>query len=216
MSEHFISEELDHYITAHSAIEPKLLAELNKETLLKVLNPRMLSGHYQGRMLSMISKLINPKHILEIGTYTGYATLCLAEGLTNDGTVDTIDINEELVSIQNKYFERSDYRDNIRQHLGMALDIIPTLDKKFDLVFIDADKANYANYFDVVLPKMNPGGVILSDNVLWSGKVLAEAKPNDKSTVALKAYNEKINNDPRVETVLLPIRDGLTITRVKR
>lgn len=216
MSEHFISEELDHYITAHSAIEPKLLAELNKETLLKVLNPRMLSGHYQGRMLSMISKLINPKHILEIGTYTGYATLCLAEGLTNDGTVDTIDINEELVSIQNKYFERSDYRDNIRQHLGMALDIIPTLDKKFDLVFIDADKANYANYFDVVLPKMNPGGVILSDNVLWSGKVLAEAKPNDKSTVALKAYNEKINNDSRVETVLLPIRDGLTITRVKR
>lgn len=216
MSEHFISEELDHYITAHSAIEPKLLAELNKETLLKVLNPRMLSGHYQGRMLSMISKLINPKHILEIGTYTGYATLCMAEGLTNDGTVDTIDINEELVSIQNKYFERSDYRDNIRQHLGMALDIIPTLDKKFDLVFIDADKANYANYFDVVLPKMNPGGVILSDNVLWSGKVLAEAKPNDKSTVALKAYNEKINNDPRVETVLLPIRDGLTITRVKR
>lgn len=216
MSEHFISEELDHYITAHSAIEPKLLAELNKETLLKVLNPRMLSGHYQGRMLSMISKLINPKHILEIGTYTGYATLCLAEGLANDGTVDTIDINEELVSIQNKYFERSDYRNNIRQHLGMALDIIPTLDKKFDLVFIDADKANYANYFDVVLPKMNPGGVILSDNVLWSGKVLAEAKPNDKSTVALKAYNEKINNDPRVETVLLPIRDGLTITRVKR
>lgn len=216
MSEHFISEELDHYITAHSAIEPKLLAELNKETLLKVLNPRMLSGHYQGRMLSMISKLINPKHILEIGTYTGYATLCLAEGLANDGTVDTIDINEELVSIQNKYFERSDYRDNIRQHLGMALDIIPTLDKKFDLVFIDADKANYANYFDVVLPKMNPGGVILSDNVLWSGKVLAEAKPNDKSTVALKAYNEKINNDSRVETVLLPIRDGLTITRVKR
>lgn len=216
MSEHFISEELDHYITAHSAIEPKLLAELNKETLLKVLNPRMLSGHYQGRMLSMISKLINPKHILEVGTYTGYATLCLAEGLANDGTVDTIDINEELVSIQNKYFERSDYRDNIRQHLGMALDIIPTLDKKFDLVFIDADKANYANYFDVVLPKMNPGGVILSDNVLWSGKVLAEAKPNDKSTVALKAYNEKINNDPRVETVLLPIRDGLTITRVKR
>lgn len=198
MSEHFISEELDHYITAHSAIEPKLLAELNKETLLKVLNPRMLSGHYQGRMLSMISKLINPKHILEIGTYTGYATLCLAEGLANDGTVDTIDINEELVSIQNKYFERSDYRDNIRQHLGMALDIIPTLDKKFDLVFIDADKANYANYFDVVLPKMNPGGVILSDNVLWSGKVLAEAKPNDKSTVALKAYNEKINNDSLV------------------
>lgn len=216
MNKPLISTELDNYITEHSAAEPELLAQLNKETLLKVLSPRMISGHYQGRVLSMIAQLINPKHILEIGTYTGYATLCLAEGLSENGTIDTIDINEELVAIQNKYFERSGFRDKIFQHLGKATEIIPTLDKQFDLVFIDADKPNYATYFDLVLPKMSPGGVILSDNVLWSGKVLEEVKPNDKSAVAIKAYNKKINNDSRVETVLLPIRDGLTITRVKK
>src|SRR5690606_25102829 len=216
MNKPLISTELDNYITEHSAAEPELLAQLNKETLLKVLSPRMLSGHYQARELSMIAKLVNPKHILEIGTYTGYATLCLAEGLSENGTIDTIDINEELVAIQNKYFEQSGCRDKIFQHLGKATEIIPTLDKQFDLVFIDADKPNYANYFDLVLPKMNPGGVILSDNVLWSGKVLEDVKPNDKSAVAIKAYNTKINTDPRVESVLLPIRDGLTITRVKR
>lgn len=216
MSKQLISTELEEYITGHSAAEPELLAQLNKETLLKVMSPRMISGHYQGRVLSMIAKLVNPKHILEIGTYTGYATLCLAEGLSENGTIDTIDINEELVAIQNKYFERSGFRDKIHQHLGKATEIIPMLDKQFDLVFIDADKPNYATYFDFVLPKMSPGGVILSDNVLWSGKVLEEVKPNDKSAVAIKAYNKKINNDSRVETVLLPIRDGLTITRVKR
>lgn len=216
MSKQLISTELEEYITGHSAAESELLAQLNKETLLKVMSPRMISGHYQGRVLSMIAKLVNPKHILEIGTYTGYATLCLAEGLSENGTIDTIDINEELVAIQNKYFERSGFRDKIHQHLGKATEIIPMLDKQFDLVFIDADKPNYATYFDLVLPKMSPGGVILSDNVLWSGKVLEEVKPNDKSAVAIKAYNKKINNDSRVETVLLPIRDGLTITRVKR
>lgn len=216
MSKQLISTELEEYITEHSAAEPELLAQLNKETLLKVMSPRMISGHYQGRVLSMIAKLVNPKRILEIGTYTGYATLCLAEGLSENGTIDTIDINEELVAIQNKYFERSGFRDKIHQHLGKATEIIPMLDKQFDLVFIDADKPNYATYFDLVLPKMSPGGVILSDNVLWSGKVLEEVKPNDKSAVAIKAYNKKINNDSRVETVLLPIRDGLTITRVKR
>ena len=216
MSKQLISTELEEYITGHSATEPELLAQLNKETLLKVMSPRMISGHYQGRVLSMIAKLVNPKQILEIGTYTGYATLCLAEGLSENGTIDTIDINEELVAIQNKYFERSGFRDKIHQHLGKATEIIPMLDKQFDLVFIDADKPNYATYFDFVLPKMSPGGVILSDNVLWSGKVLEEVKPNDKSAVAIKAYNKKINNDSRVETVLLPIRDGLTITRVKR
>lgn len=216
MSKHFISDQLDDYITQHSANEPELLSQLNKETLLKVLNPRMISGHYQGRLLSMIAKIVQPKHVLEIGTYTGYATLCMAEGLTEQGTVDTIDINEELVALQNKYFEQSGYRNQITQHLGQATEIIPTLNKKFDLVFIDADKPNYAKYFDLVVPKMNRGGVILSDNVLWSGKVLEELKPNDKSAVAIKAYNEKINTDPRVESVLLPIRDGLTITRVKK
>lgn len=212
---HFISEELENYVALHSEDEPKLLAELNRETHQKILQPRMLSGHFQGRVLSMISKLVNPKHILEIGTYTGYATLCLSEGLQENGTVDTLDNNEELYDFQRKYFDKSEYGNQIFQHLGNALDIIPTLDKKFDLVFIDADKENYINYFNVILPKMNKGGIILSDNVLWSGKVLQEVKPNDRSTKTLLEYNKILKEDKRIETVLLPIRDGLTISRVK-
>lgn len=211
---HFISEELENYIADHSVKEPELLQQLNKETHQKVLQPRMLSGHFQGRVLSMLSKIIQPKHILEIGTYTGYATLCMAEGLKEDGTVDTIDINEELEEIQNKYFNQSGKRNQIIQHIGNALEIIPVLDKKFDLVFIDADKENYINYWNLVVPLMNKGGIILSDNVLWSGKVLEEVKPNDKSTKILLEYNKITNEDPRVETVLLPIRDGLTVSRV--
>src|SRR5690554_2144017 len=179
---HFISEALENYVAFHSEDEPKLLAELNRETHQKILKPRMLSGHFQGRVLSMISKLVHPKNILEIGTYTGYATLCLAEGLQERGTIDTIDNNEELYDFQRKYFDRSAYGNQIVQHLGNALDIISALDKKYDLVFIDADKENYINYFNVILPKMNKGGVILSDNVLWSGKVLEEVKKNDKAT----------------------------------
>lgn len=211
---HFISEELENYVAQHSEDEPQLLAELNRETHLKVLQPRMLSGHFQGRVLSMLSKIINPKHILEIGTYTGYATLCLAEGLQSDGTIDTIDNNEELVDFQRKYFDHSLYGKQIFQHLGNALDIIPTLDKKYDLVFIDADKENYANYFNIVLPKMNKGGIILSDNVLWSGKILEEVKANDKKTNSLLQYNKLLKESDKVETVLLPIRDGLTVSRV--
>ncbi len=211
---HFISEELENYIADHSVKEPELLQQLNKETHQKVLQPRMLSGHFQGRVLSMLSKIIQPKHILEIGTYTGYATLCMAEGLQENGTVDTIDINEELEEIQNKYFNQSGKRNQIIQHIGNALEIIPMLDKKFDLVFIDADKENYINYWNLVVPLMNKGGIILSDNVLWSGKVLEEVKPNDKSTKILLEYNKITNEDPRVETVLLPIRDGLTVSRV--
>lgn len=211
---HFISEALENYVAAHSQDEPELLARLNKETHQKVLQPRMLSGHFQGRVLSLLSKLIAPKHILEIGTYTGYATLCLAEGLKAGGTVDTIDNNEELVDFQRKYFDQSAQKDQIFQHLGNALDIIPTLGKTFDLVFIDADKENYPNYFDIIVPLMRQGGVILSDNVLWSGKILDEVKPNDKSTQALLRYNKMLKEDPRVETVLLPIRDGLTLSRV--
>lgn len=211
---HFISEELENYVAQHSEDEPQLLAELNRETHLKVLQPRMLSGHFQGRVLSMLSKIINPKHILEIGTYTGYATLCLGEGLQSDGTIDTIDNNEELVDFQRKYFDRSSYGKQIFQHLGNALDIIPTLDKKYDLVFIDADKENYANYFNIVLPKMNKGGIILSDNVLWSGKILEEVKANDKKTNSLLQYNKLLKESDKVETVLLPIRDGLTVSRV--
>lgn len=211
---HFISEELEDYAALHSENEPDLLQKLNRETHQKILQPRMLSGHFQGRVLSMISKLVNPKNILEIGTYTGYAALCLAEGLAPDGELDTIDVNEELVDFQKKYFDLSDYKNQIHQHLGNALDIIPTLNKKFDLVFIDADKENYIHYFNMIVPLMNKGGIILSDNVLWSGKVLEELKPNDISTKVLLEYNKLLKDDPRVETVLLPIRDGLTVSRV--
>lgn len=212
---HFLSEELENYVALHSQDEPELLAKLNRETHQKILQPRMLSGHFQGRVLSMLSKIIHPTNILEIGTYTGYATLCMAEGMAENGTIDTIDINEELVGFQRKYFDKSPFEKQITQHLGSALDIIPKLNKKYDLVFIDADKENYINYFHLVIPIMNRGGIILSDNVLWSGKVLGEVKSNDKSTKVLLEYNELLKNDPRVETVLLPIRDGLTVSRVK-
>ncbi|MGL2966610.1 O-methyltransferase [Flavobacterium sp. XGLA_31] len=211
---HFLSDELDNYVTLHSENEPELLAQLNKETYQKILQPRMLSGHFQGRVLSMLSKIIRPNNILEIGTYTGYATLCLGEGLAQNGTIDTIDVNEELVDFQRKYFDRSPWGTQIFQHLGSAIDIIPTLNKKYDLVFIDADKDNYINYFHLVLPIMNQGGIILSDNVLWSGKVVEEVKPNDRTTKLIMEYNALLKKDPRVETVLLPIRDGLTVSRV--
>lgn len=211
---HFISPELENYIEKHSEKEPELLAALNKETYQKVLLPRMLSGHFQGRVLSMLSKLIRPVTILEIGTYTGYSALCLCEGMQENGTLHTIDIKEELVDFQRKHFDKSPWGSQIVQHLGEAIDIIPTLETKFDLVFIDADKENYINYFELIVPKMNKGGIILSDNVLWSGKVLEPLQKNDLSTAILLEYNLLLKNDPRVETVLLPIRDGLTVSRV--
>ena len=211
---HFISQELEDYIEQHSEKEPELLAALNKETYQKILLPRMLSGHFQGRVLSMLSKLIRPVNILEIGTYTGYSALCLCEGMQEMGQLHTIDIKEELVDFQRKHFDKSPWGTQIIQYLGEAVDIIPALDVKFDLVFIDADKENYINYFNIILPKMNKGGLILSDNVLWSGKVLEPLSPNDLSTKILMEYNELLKNDPRVETVLLPIRDGLTLSRV--
>ena len=211
---HFISQDLENYIEQHSEKEPELLAALNKETYQKVLLPRMLSGHFQGRVLSMLSKLIRPVNILEIGTYTGYSALCLCEGMQEKGTLHTIDIKEELVDFQRKHFDKSPWGNQIVQHLGEALDIIPTLDMKFDLVFIDADKENYINYFELIVPKMNKGGIILSDNVLWSGKVLEPLHPKDISTKILLEYNQLLKNDPRVETILLPIRDGLTVSRV--
>lgn len=214
---HFISEELDDYVVAHSEDEPKLLQALTRETYQKILQPRMLSGHYQGRVLSMISKLVNPKHILEIGTYTGYSALCLAEGMQADGELHTIDINEELFDFQRKYFDQSEYGNQIHQHLGNAIDIIPELNMNFDLVFMDADKENYINYFNSIIDRLNPGGIILSDNVLWSGKILDTTfKKEDKSTPTLIAYNKLLKEDPRIETVLLPIRDGLTISRRKQ
>ena len=211
---HFISSELENYVEKHSENEPQLLADLNRETYQKVLLPRMLSGHFQGRVLSMLSKLIRPQNILEIGTYTGYSALCLAEGMQDSGFLHTIDIKEELVDLQRKYFDKSPRGKQIVQHLGQATDIIPTIDLKFDLVFIDADKENYLNYYEMIFPKINKGGIILSDNVLWSGKVLEELNPKDVSTAVLLKYNKLLQEDPRVETVLLPIRDGLTVSRV--
>lgn len=211
----FISQELDNYIVNHSEDEPPLLQQLSRETHLKILQPRMLSGHYQGRLLSLISKILNPKAILEIGTYTGYSALCLAEGLQNNGVLHTIDINEELYDFQRKYFDASPYGQQIIQHLGNAIDIIKTLDYQFDLVFIDADKEDYPAYFELVINKLKKGGVILSDNVLWSGKVIEPLVEGDEATTALLQYNQMLKNDPRIETVILPVRDGLTISRKK-
>ena len=212
---HFLPENIDNYVVEHSQQEPTILKELSRETWQKVLNPRMLSGAFQGRVLSMISKLTQPKNILEIGTYTGYSAICLTEGMKSTGKLFTIDKNEELEGLQNKYFEKSGYRNQITQFVGNALEIIPKIDEKFDLVFIDADKSNYVNYFHLIIDKMNSGGIILSDNVLWSGKVVEKLDPKDKDTKVLLEYNKLLNEDPRIETVLLPIRDGLTISRVK-
>jgi len=211
---HFISEKLDDYVVEHSQAEPQLLQELNRETWQKVLAPRMLSGHFQGRILSMISKLIQPKNILEIGTYTGYSALCLAEGMQEKGLLHTIDHNEELYDLQRKYFDKSNYGNQITQHIGKAIDVIPTIDLEFDLVFIDADKKNYPTYLELIMPKLSKGAVILSDNVLWSGKVVEPLASDDIDTKALLLYNKQLNEHPNLETVLLPIRDGLTISRV--
>ena len=211
----FLPEEIENYAAQHSQPEPELLDALNRETWQKVLAPRMLSGHLQGRFLSMISKIRQPKYILEIGTYTGYSALCLAEGLQEGGQLHTIDINEELYPLQRKYFDRSAYSSQILQHVGDAREIIPTLAQTFDLVFIDADKHNYPVYLDLILERVKSGSLILTDNVLWSGKVLQPLEEGDRDTEALLAYNRVINENPALETVLLPIRDGLTLTRVK-
>ena len=211
---HFLSAALENYIANHSQEEPALLTELSRETHLKVVRPRMITGHFQGRALSLLSKIIRPKSILEIGTYTGYSAICLAEGLQKDGALHTIDINEELHDLQRKYFDKSGYGKQIKQYTGDALEIIPELEGPFDLVFIDAEKKEYDAYFEAIIKKCNPGSIILSDNVLWSGKVVEPLEKGDKATEALLAYNDKLARDPRVETVLLPIRDGLTLSRV--
>lgn len=210
-----LSPSIETYIERHSDKEPELLRQLTRETHSKVLQSRMLSGHYQGRLLSLISQLVGPKNILEIGTYTGYSALCLAEGLQQDGALHTIDINEELYDFQRLYFDRSGMGEKIHQHLGDAREIIPEIDLEFDLVFIDADKPNYPVYLDLIFEKLRPGGVLLSDNVLWSGKVIQELQEGDDSTEALMEYNRKLAEDPRFHTVMLPVRDGLTISRKK-
>ncbi|MGC1516602.1 MAG: O-methyltransferase [Maribacter sp.] len=212
---HFISPILEAYLADNSQAEPKLLQELTRETHLKVIQPRMLTGHFQGRVLSLLSKIMNPTYILEIGTFTGYSALCLAEGLRTNGELHTIDVNAELEPMQRSYFDRHQNGHQIIQHIGNALDIIPTLDITFDLIFIDAEKKHYDLYLEKVLPKTKSGTVILSDNVLWSGKVVEPLDPKDKATKVLLEYNKKLSEHPQLETVLLPIRDGLTLSRVK-
>jgi caffeoyl-CoA O-methyltransferase len=207
----FTPLEIQEYCEAHTSSESALLKSINRDTHAHVLMPRMLSGHLQGRMLTMISQMIRPERILEIGTYTGYSALCLSEGLTKTGNLITIDINEELESRVRKYFEQSPYAKQIDFRIGNALEIIPTLEESFDLVFIDADKINYSRYYDLVLDKVRPGGFILADNVLWSGKILA---PNpDKDTRSILEFNKKVAEDSRVENVLLPVRDGVMVVR---
>lgn len=210
---HFISDELDDYVLKHSDEEPPLLKALTRETYQKVVQPRMISGHFQGRVLSTISKLIRPKKILELGTFTGYSALCLAEGLDEDGELHTVDYNEELVNLQRRFFDQSGFGQQIHQYTGRALQIIPMLDIKFDLVFIDADKLNYVNYFHQIIDKLNSKGIILSDNVLWSGKVIEPIVDQlDISTKTLLEYNRLLKEDSRLNTIMLPIRDGLTIS----
>ena len=208
----FINKDILEYSEKYSQQEPEILQELNRETHLKILNPRMLSGFFQGRLLSIISKLIKPKKVLEIGTYTGYSAICIAEGMNKNGIIHTIDKNEELNTIQKKYFKKSGLENNIIQYNGCALDIIPKIEEKFDLIFIDADKENYINYFNLVIDKLNNNGVILADNVLWSGKVI-NSEDHDLTTNVLREFNKNVNTDNRVETILLPIRDGISIIR---
>ena len=209
----FISDKLADYLNKNSEKEPEILSQLSKETHQKILQPRMLSGHIQGRFLSFISKIKYPEKILEIGTYTGYSTICLAEGLSKNGKIDTIDKNEELIKIQNKYFEKSGFRNKIIQHTGNALDILKNLNEKYDIIFIDADKENYINYFNQVSNKLSKNGIIISDNVLWSGKVL-DSNQMDEETSTLVQFNKIINNDKRFKSIILPIRDGISISRL--
>lgn len=211
----FLPEKIDQYSENHTSPESEVLANLNRDTQAKILRARMLSGHLQGRTLSMISHMMRPKRILEIGTYTGYSALCLAEGLTEDGLLHTIDINEELEDFTQSYFDKSEYGKKIKMHIGNAMEIIPELNETWDMVFIDADKSNYANYYNLVFDHVRPGGFIIADNVLWSGKVVEPLKPQDIDTKALLEFNDMVTKDERVENVLLPIRDGLMVARKK-
>jgi len=208
----FINKDILNYVELNSQQEPTLLKELNKETNLKILNPRMLCSSYQGRVLSIISKIIRPKNVLEIGTYTGYSALCIAEGLDKNGIIHTIDINEELKEIQNKYFKKSGFGNQIHQHIGNAIEIIPKINECFDFVYLDADKENYNEYFDLIIDKIVSGGVLICDNVLWSGKVL-NTNHKDLITEKLIEFNQLVKKDKRLDSIILPIRDGLSICR---
>lgn len=211
----FIDEKIENYSLTYSQDESDVLKKLNRETHAKVLMPRMLSGHMQGNILGMFSKMIKPAQILEIGTYTGYSGICLAQGLEENGKLHTIDINDELEKMVRSYIEEAGLTNKINFYVGNALSIIPTIEETFDLVFIDADKTNYAAYYDLVFDKVRSGGFIIADNVLWSGKVLDDEAYMDPDTKAIHNYNKKIHNDSRVEHLLLPVRDGLMIARKK-
>ena len=208
----FFNIQTSEYIKSHSSNERVLLSELRRETEIKCLNPIMLSGKVQGIFLSLISKIINPKNVLEIGTYSGYSTLCIAEGLATNGIIHTIDKNEELLEIQNKYFEKSGYRNQIRQYTGNALEIIPKIKMNFDMIFLDADKENYSNYLDIVRTKLNKGGLLLTDNVLWHGKVLKSSETNDETTKLIDKFNKKLALDSSFKTAMLPLRDGISVS----
>jgi predicted O-methyltransferase YrrM len=201
----------DAYILSHIDREGELLEELVRDAHVNLLRPRMIAGHLQGRILKMLCRMLRPGRILEIGTYTGYSTLCMAEGIDDNALIHTIEIDEEMEDFMMKYIRRSPYRDRIKVHFGDAMDIIPSLDETFDLVFIDADKRLYSDYYDLVFPRLRPGGIIAADNTLWDGKVAAPPHPVDKQTVGILNFNEKIKEDTRIEKVILPLRDGLTI-----
>jgi predicted O-methyltransferase YrrM len=211
----FIDAKLDNYVCAHTENEPALLVDLNRRTHVSILQPRMLSGHYQGRLLSMLAHMIQPKRVLEIGTYTGYSALCFAEGLQAGGKVTTVDVNEELEEFVRSYIEKANCSDKIEYIVGDAMEVVAKMDEQFDLVFIDADKKNYCNYYELVFDKVKPGGYIIADNVLWSGKVLEDYDSLDRETKILMDYNKMIHDDERVQEILLPIRDGLMIARKK-
>jgi len=210
-----VNKELEDYILRHSENEEQILKDLNRETHLKMLRPRMLSGHLQGKFLKMICQLQNPKRILEIGTYTGYSAISMAMGTSSDCEIHTIDCNDELEQFTRNFFNRSGYEDRITFHIGQALDIIPQIDEKFDLVFIDADKRQYVEYYEAIMPRLNQGAFILADDVLWDGKVLEDIDPNDKQTQGILNFNKHIQNDDRVENLILPIRHGLMMIRKK-
>lgn len=210
---HFFSESLENYISQHAEKEFEYLQALRAETHRKVIQPRMISGHYQGRLLSFISKLVKPHRILEIGTYTGYSALCLAEGLGDEGRLDTIEINEELIHMHQKHIHQSQYANQIRVLYGDALKVLPQLKESYDLVFIDAKKALYNSYLDLVLPLMSKNGLLLADNILWSGKVVEEVADNDKATNELLAFNKRLHEDANFESIILPVRDGLSLHR---
>lgn len=208
-----VNPDIESYIIENTSKEDDVLARLNRETNIKVVNPRMLSGHMQGKVLEMISKMLKPQKILEIGTYTGYSAICLAKGLKDGGELHTIERNDELINLQSKYFKESGFENVIHQHVGDAMKIIPLLNHLFDLVFIDADKKNYLDFFKLIINKVKPGGVILADNVLWDGKVIDDRCNEEEDTVAIKNFNKYVGKNDQFETVILPVRDGISIIR---